>query len=86
MISRFYRWLYHFRQQRAAQNRLHGKRRVPRSFKRFKHNVFDRERFGKYDPPKLRLRWTRWLIGTPLLLGALWFIWESAHVIGTFQP
>ena len=86
VIKHFYRWLYHYRQQQAAYRRLHGKPRPRSGFKRFTHRVFQRERFGKYDPAIFRLRWVRWLLATPLALALGWFIWESAHAIGMFQP
>ncbi|QYY35764.1 hypothetical protein [Ruficoccus sp. ZRK36] len=86
MIGRFYRWLYHHRQQRNSRRRLSGRTRPKNRFRRFTYTAFTREGSSKYTPSELRRNWLRVLGILALVVGAGWIIWESAHALFMFQP
>jgi lipopolysaccharide export system protein LptC len=86
VISRFYRWLYHHRQQRASRQRLSGRTRSRPRFHRFSYTVFTREGSSKYAPGELRKHWLRVLLSLAAIAGIGWFLWESAHALFLFQP
>ncbi len=86
MIRRFYRWLYHYRQQRSSRQRLSGRRRPPSRFRRFNYTAFTHEGSGKYTPGELRKHWLRTILILALVAAVGWFLWESAHALFLFQP
>lgn len=86
MISRLYRWLYHIRQHKAARRRLSGKNFVRPNWHRFSYNVFKRARAEKTDMRQATVRWLTWILGLPIGLFTLWFVWQSIEAIGMFQP
>ncbi|WOO43470.1 hypothetical protein [Rubellicoccus peritrichatus] len=86
MLKKFYRWLYHRRQARAAKQRLSGKPRITPKWHRFSYTVFQQAKFGKYDLPEIRARWALIFVGVPLSIIALWFVWQSIQALGMFQP